>query len=70
VSTSPPGDVHICPAVASWADQVVALTQEGNLIAYTKELEPAWQVGLDLPSGGSRRLVAGTDGAVYVLIDS
>jgi hypothetical protein len=69
VSTSPPGDGYLGP-VASWADQLVALTHEGDLIAYTTELEPAWQVGLDLPSGGSRRLVTGSDGALYVLVDS
>jgi hypothetical protein len=56
--------------VALWAGDIVTLTEADVLTGYTTDLQPSWTLALDVPPGGARRLVAGSDGALYVTVDA
>jgi hypothetical protein len=69
-SASPPVDLAPNSPVALWAGDIVTLTEADVLTGYTTDLQPSWTLALDVPPAGARRLVAGSDGALYVTVDA
>jgi hypothetical protein len=69
-SASLPVDLAPSSPVALWAGDIVTLTDADVLTGYTTDLQPSWTLTLDVPPAGARRLVAGSDGALYVTVDA